>query len=374
MSLLTLLLLVAGGAILVVGAELLVRGSSRLAVALGVAPLVVGLTVVAWGTSAPEAAVSLQAALSGSSDLAFGNVVGSNVFNVLVVLGLSAVLAPLVVERAVVRRDVPVLILVSAATWALAGDGLISRAEGLLLFVCAVVYTAVAVKAGRLSGGQHEGRPAPEPGHEGRPWLDVLLILAGLALLVVGSRWLVTASVVLARFFGASELVIGLTVVAAGTSLPEVAASAVASIRGHRDIAVGNVVGSCISNLLIVLGLTAALSPSGVPIPGAAILFDTPVMVATAVACLPIFVGGRTVGRWEGLLFLGVYGAYVLYLVLRETRHGALPLLRDALIWFFLPLTAVTLCVTAYRALRDGRRARGATAPERTDPAPRSLE
>ncbi|MBK8651621.1 MAG: calcium/sodium antiporter [Elusimicrobia bacterium] len=335
-------LLILGGLVLLVGgAELLIRGSSRLALRLGVPSLVVGLTVVAYGTSTPEVVVSAKAALSGQPDLALGNVVGSNIFNVLLILGASALVAPLRVTRPIIWREVPVMIGTSLLAWGLALDGRISRGDGTLLVVLLIAYTVYQIQAGLKEGGK---KPAEE-----RTKVSILgslvSIAVGLAVLVWGARWLLEGSVSLARGLGVSELIIGLTIVAAGTSLPEVATSLLATWRGEREIAIGNVVGSNIYNVLAVLGLAAVIGPEGVPVSAPALNFDIPVMVAVAVACLPILLTGHLIARWEGALFLFYYGAYTLFLFLSTTHHDALPAFSATMLWGALPLTAMTLLV-----------------------------
>jgi cation:H+ antiporter len=190
-------------------------------------------------------------------------------------------------------------------------------------------------------------------------WRSVAQVVAGLILLVIGAKWLVDGTVLLARLVGVSELVIGLTIIAAGTSLPEVAASVAASLRGERDMAVGNVVGSNIFNILAVLGGSAAISSAGVALSASALAFDVPVMVAVAVACLPVFFTGHRIDRWEGIVFLGYYVAYIVYLALHATRSEALESYQLAMIWFALPLTAVTLATVTVRSVRAGRRNTG---------------
>ncbi len=351
MDALTLLLFGLGLVLLVGGAELLVRGASGLAATIGISPLVIGLTVVAFGTSAPETAVSVQSALLGQADLAVGNVVGSNIFNVLFILGLSALVTPLVVSRQLVRADVPVMIGVSLLLLVLAWNGSLSRLEGLVLFSGALLYTLLAVRQGRKSGNE----AAQAAGSETRtPWAlprQLAAVVGGLFLLVLGSRWLVSGAVAIASALGVSELIIGLTVVAAGTSLPEVATSVIASLRGERDIAVGNVVGSNIFNVLLVLGLASLVAPSGIPVPAAVLAFDLPIMIAAALACLPIFFTGYRIDRWEGGLFLAYYLAYLSYLIMTVTGHAALPLFGAAMLFFVLPLTFLTLAVVSWRAL-----------------------
>jgi cation:H+ antiporter len=358
----TILLFLAGLALLVLGAEALVRGASRLALAAGVSPLIVGLTVVAYGTSAPEMAISVKSALQGSAgaDLALGNVVGSNIFNVLFILGVSATIAPLVVHQQLVRLDVPIMVGTSLLVLIFALDGRVGRIEGGVLVAGAIAYTAFLVWQSRRETDavkhEYEQEFDGAPASGARGWVgNVAFVLVGLALLVIGARWLVGASIEFARLFGVSELVIGLTIVAAGTSMPEVATSIIATLRGERDIAVGNVVGSCIFNVLAALGLASLVSPTGVGVAAAALNFDIPVMVAVAVACLPIFFTSHRIARWEGLLFLGYYVVYTAYLVLAAQQHDALPRFSAVMLEFVIPITAATIGVLAYRAWRQGR-------------------
>ena len=357
MSALTIVLFVAGIGLLVLGADLLVRGASRIALAAGISPLVVGLTVVAFGTSAPEMAVSVKAALAGQTDIAYGNVVGSNIFNVLFILGLSALVAPLLVDRQLMRRDVPIMVGASLLLPVLALDGRIGHLDGALLFGGVLAYVAFSVVQSRKESAARRAETAAElpEGPTGSWWANLLLVLAGLGMLVLGAKWLVGGAVAFARAFGVSELVIGLTIVAAGTSLPEVATSVLASYRGQREIAVGNVVGSNIFNILAVLGLTGLVAPGGVAVVAAALSFDTPVMIAVAVACLPIFFTGHVIARWEGALFLFFYLAYASFVVLKATHSAALPGFEHAMTYFVLPLTFVTLAVLAAKAFRRQR-------------------
>ncbi len=341
-------LLIGGFIVLVLGAELLVRGASRLAAAAGMPSLIIGLTVVAFGTSAPEMAVSVGSALGGSPDIALGNVVGSNIFNVLFILGLSALVAPLVVSTQLVRFDVPVMIATSVLVWLMALDQSISRFEGLVLALMIAMYVDMQIRMGRQGDGGDV--PAVPAAHgAGAIALNAALIVAGLVLLVAGSRWLLHGATGIARGFGVSELLIGLTIVAAGTSLPELATSVLAALRGERDIAVGNVVGSSIFNLLAVLGLSAALSPAGIGVAEAALVFDIPVMTAVALACLPVFFRRHLIARWEGGVFVLYYVAYTLYLVLAATAHERLDDYRDAMLGFVLPLTLLTFMIIVWR-------------------------
>jgi cation:H+ antiporter len=358
----TTLLLLAGLATLVVGGELLVRGASRLALATGLSPLVIGLTVVAFGTSSPELAVSVAAATSGNVDIALGNVVGSNIFNVLFILGVSALITPLVVSAQVVRQEVPVMIGASLLLFAMAMKGGVTRTEGLVLVALLAAYTAFLVVQSRRQGAAIAAEYSAEPhvAAAGRAsaglGIAVLLVVAGLVLLVIGSRWLVAAAIAIATAAGVSELVIGLTIVAAGTSMPEVAASIAAAVRGQRDIAVGNVVGSNTFNILGVLGISAVVAPVPLAVPPALLAFDVPVMIAVAIASLPIFFTGHSIARWEGGVFLGYYVAYAAWLVLAAQQHDALSTYGLVMRWVVIPLTLLTLAVVLLRAwrARDG--------------------
>lgn len=359
MDALTTVLALLGLVLLVVGAEMLVRGSSSLAARVGLSPLVIGLTIVAFGTSSPELAVSVGSALSGEAEIAVGNVVGSNIFNVLFILGLSALIVPLTVSNQLVRLDVPIMIVVSVLVLALAWDGEVGRGDGGILVVGVVLYTVFAIcqsrQETRREGTGDEAAVAPETPAANRQrslMVHLGLIVGGLALLVLGARWLVDGAVELARTIGVSELVVGLTIVAAGTSLPEVATSIVAALRNERDIAVGNVVGSCLYNLLAILGLTSILSPNALVVAPGMLNFDIPVMIAVAIACLPIFFTGQLIGRWEGGLFLGYYVAYIAYLILDTTGHDTLSAYSTIMLSFVLPLTALTLAALAFQAAR----------------------
>lgn len=352
-----LLFFAAGLVLLVVGAEALVRGSSRLAAALGISPLIIGLTVVAFGTSAPELAVSVKAAFSGQANIAVGNVIGSNIFNILFILGLSALVAPLIVSQQLIRLDVPLMVAVSALCYFLSSDGLISRGDGAILFLGIIAYTLFLLYQSRKEGKEIQEEYAKEYGQEkpaaAKQWLkNIGLIAGGLGMLVLGSRWLVDSAVSMAHYLGVSDLVIGLTIIAAGTSLPELVTSIIASLRGERDIAVGNIVGSNLFNIMCVLGMTGIVAPSGIAVSAVALRFDMPIMIAAAVACLPIFFTGNLIARWEGAVLFAYYIAYTVFLVLTATHSPVLPMFNMALLYFAIPLTAITLVTVAVRALR----------------------
>ena len=374
MNFTTAALFILGLALLIAGAEFLVRGASRLAAAAGISPLVIGLTIVALGTSSPELAVAVSSSLAGQSDLVVGNVIGSNIFNILLILGIGAVIAPLIVSQRLVRLDVPLVIGASILMLVLALDGKVGRLEGGLLFLGIVAYIAYAVFQARREDNpairQEYAREFGAKKRLGRRQILVQIIMVGggLAALILGSAWLVDSAVAIARALGLSELIIGLTIVAIGTSSPEIATSVIASIKGETDIAVGNAVGSNLFNILAVLGLAAIVAPQpqGVAVAPSALKFDIPVMIGVAIACLPIFFIGYRISRWEGALFLCYAVAYVAYLILGATQHPAQRVFGSVMLYFVVPLTAVTLGLLAVRAWRAGRSAKSGNADSDT--------
>ena len=369
---LEILLFLVGLMALVIGAEVLVAGASRLARNFGISPLVIGLTVVAFGTSAPEFAVTGMAALDGRADIAVGNVVGSNIFNVLLILGVAAAIAPLAAERQVIRQEVPIMVGASALVVALLLNGTLSRIESAVIFALLLCYVFFLVhqarrgqrKAQRLAATQAQATTvAPkddEPAPQGLEGLLAripapVLVLVGLVLLTLGGDWLVDSASSFARALGVSDLVIGLTVVAIGTSMPELATSVMAVLRGERDMAVGNVMGSNIFNLLGCLGLAGMLSPAGLPANDALMNFDIWVMLAVACLCLPIVFTERRISRWEGWLLLGYCAAYLTYTLLGATHHDALPAFSFAMVAFVLPITLVLILASVVRSARLSR-------------------
>lgn len=340
------LVMICGLVVLTLGADLLVRGASRVALLIGLSPLVVGLTIVAFGTSAPEMAVSVGAALEGKADIALGNVVGSNIFNVLWILGLSALIVPLVVHQQLIRLDVPLMIYASVLVWLFAKDGLLSLWEGIFLSVLIVAYTAFLIVQSRRESADVQKELAGEAGEIPRPgmreWLlNPLLIVLGLIMLVAGANWLVDSAITVARTLGVSELVIGLTIVAAGTSLPELATSVVAAIRGERDIAVGNIVGSNIFNIFAVLGFSTVVAGGNVPVSADLMAVDVPVMIGVALSCLPVFVSGYLITRWNGILWMLMYVLYVVYLVLNAQDNALASDIAGITLEFILPLVTL---------------------------------
>lgn len=312
----TIAWLLLGVCLLIVGGEWLVRGAARLGQAARVPPLVAGLTLVAFATSAPELAVSVRAASAGESVLAVGNVTGSNIANIGLILGLSAVAAPLHVPSQLARIDVRVMFSLFVLMAALGLDGGYSAGEGVALLAGLALYLTLLINSARRVTARADSQP-----HAGRlPRRQLLtavaLAVAGLASLVVGADRLVAGAVDLARLLGVSERVIGLTVVAVGTSLPELAASVIASLRGEREIAIGNVVGSNVFNVLGVLGATALVAPSDLPVLPQTRGLDFPVLLAIGLACLWVCRSARTVRRREGALLVGGYALYMLTLML----------------------------------------------------------
>jgi cation:H+ antiporter len=375
------LVLLIGLAVLSAGAEILVRNAIRLSSLFGISRLMVGLTVVALGTSTPELAISLKSVFSGVEELALGNVLGSNILNILLILGVAATIRPVRVSAQLIRMDVPVMCLVSIAVLVLAIDGRISRSDGGLLALGSLVYGFLLFRAARrdhlaarelfeLDPPQREDQKQEAQGNVGRflarvfsegsmaarwllPILRVGLLALGIYLLVRGASLMVDGAVELADRRGLSPLVVGLTILALGTSLPELATSTAASIRGESDIAAGNVVGSNLLNLLVVLGVTALLAPNGIAVPAPALVLDLPVMVVVALASLPILFTGHVISRGEGILFLFYYVAYTTYLILKGTRVAEpLEQLIVTASWFVVPFTIATLLILMWRERR----------------------
>lgn len=342
--------LIAGLVCLTLGAEWLVRGASTVAARLGIAPIIIGLTVVAFGTSAPEFAVSIGGALTDNADVSLGNVVGSNILNILLVLGLSAAIGSLTIEQRIIKRDIPIVMVMSLVAYGLVLNESLHRLEGAALFVGLLGYLWWLLRDARRADSTKtpaagevaellEGSMATKP-----LAFQIGLIVVGLALLVAGSRLLVGSATQIAEAFGVSDLIIGLTVVAAGTSLPELATSVMAAYRGQRDIAVGNVVGSNIFNILGVLGASAALAPSGIAVDRELIRLDFPVMLAATLVLIPICWNGFAIKRWEGALLAAFYVAYVAYLVMESGENTSPQVFRSAM------LIGVPLVMAAYFA------------------------
>jgi len=348
-----------GLGLLVIGGEVLVRGASGLAQLMKMSPLLIGLTVVSFGTSAPELAVSIKAIYNNSDALAVGNVVGSNIFNVLFVLGGSALIVPLLVDSQLVRRDVPLMIIASMMLMFFTRNGELTRLESVALFGFLIGYLALAFyqarsekKSPEMGGNISDSSAKSQSKLPSISW-NLILVIVGIALLAGGANLLIRGASWTATSLGVSELVIGLTVVAIGTSLPEAVTSLVAAFRGEREIAVGNVVGSNLFNISAVLGLAGILSPRPIPIPLDANSFDIPVMVVVAFACFPIFASGNVIRRWEGGLFLFYLVLYLGFVVLNAINSDHIDKLATVTYVFIIPLTVITVAVSCYQSIAN---------------------
>jgi len=311
--LIQLALLAIGFLILIKGADWFVDGAAGIATRMGIPQLVIGLTIVAMGTSAPEAAVSISAAFKGSADITIGNIVGSNIMNVLIILGLSAVITPLAVAKSTVRFEMPFVILITILLMVLGMDGTVSFTDGVILwvlFIAYFIYLFILAKKQR----DDNSMPSAESTAKQKPiWMLLLLIIIGMVCIVLGSNIAVDAATALARIFGLSERFIGLTIVALGTSLPELVTSVLAARKGNADIAIGNIVGSNIFNILFVVGTSALIIPITF---ASAFIIDTLVAVGAAVMLLICCLPKRRLGRISGILMLAAYGAYFAFICL----------------------------------------------------------
>ncbi|MDX1673092.1 MAG: calcium/sodium antiporter, partial [Balneolaceae bacterium] len=313
-------------------------------------PIVIGVTVVAFATSSPEIAVSLDAAVGGKTELALGNVIGSNIANILLILGASAVISSIQVQHRIIWVEVPVMVGITLLVYLLALDQVLGMWDGIVLllvfagFIGFQIYETLKIKRPSLRTDETEEMSAGKPA-----WIQGVYTCIGIVLLIFGAKWLVDSSIILAREWGLSELIIGLSVIALGTSLPELATSVVAAWKKESDISVGNVVGSNIFNLLLVLAISAMFASGGLKVSSAALSLDFPFLIAVSVACLPIFFTGHEIARWEGYLFLSYYVAYMTYLILDTTQHELLPLFSTVMLLFVAPITVLTLIIFGYR-------------------------
>lgn len=346
---LAIILFLVGLVALLVGAKLFVLGAAQLALTLKISSLVVGLTIVSFGTSAPELGVSIAGAWKEKSNLIVGNIVGSNIFNILLVLGFCAIVTPLIVRKQLIWWDVPFMILSTLLFWLLVDNGQLGRIDGGILFAGMVVYFVFAFVFLKKQPPEEKHGVAHHP-----IWLQLVWIVIGLILLVVGSELLIINASKIALYLGISELLIGLTIVAVGTSLPELATSFIAALKKENDLAVGNVVGSNIFNLLGVMGITGLISPKPIMVPPKAVLFDMPVLVGISIASFPIFLTGHRISRWEGCIFLFYYFLYVLFLVLKAEYVYYLSYFTTAFFFFILPLTVLTIFIGLVRHFRRG--------------------
>lgn len=335
-----------GLAALLVAGNLVVRGSSDLGGRFGLSPNVIGLTIVAAGTSAPELAVVFQAIAAGDTELAVGSIIGSNIANILLVLGVAGLMGAITVTSRVVRVDIPVMIATSGLLLVFALDHSIDQLEGVIFLLGLAAFTIWTLR--RASGGNGEGDGEAIRASIGL-WPTLLRLVVGIVLLALAARLVVSGAEDIAAALGIPELIIGLTIVALGTSAPEIVTTLVAAARGQRDLAVGNAVGSNIYNILLVLGLTSSVTPAGIAISTDAVTLDLPIMVAVAFACLPLVAWDRTLERWEGGVFVAYYVAYLVFLVLDGTGHRAKDPFALIMVAFVVPLTVLTIATVLYR-------------------------
>ncbi len=342
-----ILIFIVGLAALIGGAELFLKGVDHFGIKWRISPLIMGLTVVAFATGAPELAISIQAAISGSADLVLGNIIGSNIANILLILGISALIRPLAVKLRVVRVDVPIVITASILLYVIAMDGQLTTLDGIWLLLGLLAYsifTFFQIKTERANQSKETGFEA-EAGKLTTGWFfyvkNIGYLIIGLGLIIQGSGWMVDSAVEIATILGLSELVIGLTIVSIGTSLPEIATSIATIRKGNTDMAVANVMGSNLYNILLTLGLTVVIAPKVLDVSAAAIALDLPFMVAVSIACIPIFIAGFDITKIDGTILLLYYGSYLSYLVLDATGNSFTTTFELAMLWVVVPGTIV---------------------------------
>ncbi|MFP8487875.1 calcium/sodium antiporter [Gracilimonas sp. Q87] len=342
----TILLFLIGLAVLIGGAELFLRAVDKFGAAWSVSPVVMGLTVVAFATGAPELAISLQAAVDGKPDLVLGNILGSNIANILLILGIAGLVHPLKITNRIIKVDVPVVIAASTLLFVLAMDGLLSPLDGGIIFLGLIIYSVFMYFQIQKDRKLNKRRKIETEVKLDEPVTTIfygkyiLMLLAGLIFIVMGSRFMVTSAVEIAGILGISELIIGLTIVSIGTSLPEVATSVSAVRHGDSDTAVANVMGSNLYNILLTLSLTVLIAPGAIHVSQEAIDLDLPIMLIVAVACLPLFWPGKVLGRKEAIGFLFYYAAYMTYLVFLAMQHPFKEIMEGIMIWGIFPITA----------------------------------
>jgi cation:H+ antiporter len=309
----------AGLVVVIVGAEFIVRGGSRVAALLGVSPMILGLTVVAIGTSTPELAVGLTASAEGSGGLAVGNIAGTNIVNILFILGLSAWIMPLKVQLLSLKLDLPVMVVSALALLWMAWDGVLSRQEGALMVGASVAYTIAMVRLSRRESLPIQQEFSREYSAKNilprvatlQGTVSVLMLAAGIVVVVVGAELLVSGAVDIAQSLGVSDAVVGLTIVAIGTSAPELATTIMSTLKNERDIAIGNLIGSSTYNILFILGATCLATPGGVPVEASLLHVDLPLAALVALLCVPVFATDRLISRKEGAFFVTSYAVYL---------------------------------------------------------------
>lgn len=345
----TVILFIAGLVALIGGAELFLKAVDHFGLKWGVSPLIMGLTVVAFATGAPELAISIKAATSGNADLVLGNIIGSNIANILLILGITSLISPLNITRRMIRIDVPIVIVVSLVLFLLALDGILSPFDGMVLLVGFIGYSIFTYFQIQKSRDEESAEELFE--FEGTVddltkgaffyIKNVGFLLIGLGLIVLGSNWMVDSAVSIATKLGISQLVIGLTIVSIGTSLPEVATSLTSARKGNADIAVANVMGSNLYNVLLTLGLTLVIAPNALEVSKDALSLDLPFMLAVSIVCIPIFIAGFNLTRTDGLIFLFYYVTYLAYLVMNSMGSAYAIYIEYVMIWAIVPATVM---------------------------------
>ena len=352
----TVILFIAGLALLIGGADLFLKAVDHFGLKWGVSPLIMGLTVVAFATGAPELAISLQAAANGSADLVLGNIIGSNIANILLILGVAGLIKPLFITRRIIRVDVPIVIAASILLYVLSLDGILTKLDGVLLLGALSAYSVFMFFQIKRHREEEVFEYEEDKEELGKGLFfytkNVTFLVAGLALIVVGSDWMVDGAVEIARVLGLSELVIGLTIVSIGTSLPEIATSISSAIKNKTEIAVANVMGSNLYNILLTVGLTLVIAPNVLKVSDAAVELDMPFMIAVSMACLPIFYSGFTLSKIDSILYLFYYMAYLGYLVLDATHNPLLPAFGHIMIWFVVPITLIYILIKLFFTLK----------------------
>lgn len=323
MSLSALLTFLFGLVVITVGAETLLKGASKIASLLNIRPIVIGLTVVSIGTSLPELAVALTAISEGASDIAVGNIAGTNIINILFILGLSAAIRPLPLQLKSIQKDVYTMIIATVLLFILSLDKNLSTLDGLLLVALGIVYLYLVVRISKNEPivvqveFQQEYKPVtPSEKSDIKVWTwNFMLLFCGIVATIYGAEKLIEGSVAIAQHFGMSDVIIGLTIVAIGTSAPELATTIVATFRNDRDVAIGNLLGSSIINIFIILGITSIFTPNGINVSEDILWFDLPLAALVALICYPVFKSDQMVSRREGIFFVGLYILYVSYLL-----------------------------------------------------------
>lgn len=351
-----------GLAILIAGAEMFVRQAVWLAGLIGKSSLFVGLTVAAFGTSAPELAIGITGQLTHSADIGLGNVIGSNIFNVFFVLGLAALVQPMVVMRSTIYRDIPILLAICVFFYLLVLDGSVGNSEALLLMavLAGYLYYLARISNQRAVVPGSDSKRGERSQSAGRILRTFALIVVSIAMMILASQWMVAGAVSMAAGLGMSQFVIGLTIVAAGTSLPEIATTLAAVRHNQHELALGNVMGSCLFNIVAIPAAMALVSSSPLPVVNEAVSVDIPIMILAIVACLPFFFSGHRLSRMEGMLFLVYYAAYALMLYYRHVPGSVLSSYQTELGLLAVPIIVVTTVFVLVQVLRDRRRRRSA--------------